>query len=47
MRAQRGDALTRPAVAIACHQSASVQDTGNDIVVGDQNQLSHGGNDVG
>src|SRR5262245_43768896 len=32
MRAQRGDAFTRPAVAIACHQSVSVQDTGNDIV---------------
>ena len=24
MRAQRGDALTRPAVAVACHQSVPV-----------------------
>src|SRR5437667_6318670 len=47
MRAQRGDALTRPAVAVACHQSVPVQDTGNEIVIGDQRQLSHRGNHVG
>ena len=47
MRAQRSDALTCPAIAIACHQSVSVQDTGDDIVVGDQHQLSYRGNHIG
>ena len=47
MRAQRGDALTGPAVAMACHQSVSVQDAGDEGVIGDQHQLSHRGNHVG
>ena len=47
MRAQRGDALTRPAIAIACHQSVPVQDAGDEIVIGDQHQLSNCGNHIG
>ena len=47
MRAQRGDALTRPAIAIACHQSVPVQDAGDEIVIGNQYQLSHCGNHIG
>jgi hypothetical protein len=34
MRAQRRDALTRPAIAVACNQSVPVQDAGDKIVVG-------------
>ena len=47
MRAQRGDALTRPAIAVACYQSVPVQDAGDKIVVGDQHQLSYRGNYIG
>src|SRR5262245_4492333 len=32
--AQRGDTLARPAIAIAGHQPVSVQDPGDEIVVG-------------
>jgi hypothetical protein len=34
--AQRGDTLTRPGIAIAGHQPVSVQDPGDEIVVGQQ-----------
>jgi hypothetical protein len=34
--AQRGGTLTRPAIAIAGHQPVSVQDPGDEIVVGQQ-----------
>ena len=47
MRAQRGDALTRPAIAVACHQSVPVQDAGDEIVIGNQHQLSNCGNHIG
>ena len=47
MRAQRGDAFTRPAIAIACHQSVPVQDAGDEIVIGNQHQLSNCGNHIG
>ncbi len=46
-RAQRGDTLTRPAVAVARHQSVPVQDAGDEIVIGNQYQLSHCGNHIG
>jgi hypothetical protein len=44
MRAQRGDALTRPTIAVTCDQSVPVQDAGDKIVVGDQHQVSYRGN---
>jgi hypothetical protein len=47
VRAQRRDALTRPAIAIACHQSVPVQDAGDESVIGDQHQLSYRGNHIG
>ncbi len=47
MRAQRGDALAGSAIAIACHQSVPVQDAGDEIVIGDQHQLSNCGNQIG
>jgi len=34
MRAQRGDALAGPAIAMACHQTVPVQDAGDEIVIG-------------
>ena len=46
-RAQRGDTLTRPTITIASHQSVPVQDAGDEIVIGDQHQLSYGGNHIG
>jgi len=42
-RAQRGDTLARPAIAIAGHQPIPVQDAGDEIVIGNQDQLSHCG----
>ena len=47
MRAQRGDAFTRPAISMACHQSVPVQDTGDEIVIGYQHHLSYRGNHIG
>ena len=47
MRAQRGDTLTRPAVAVTSQQSVPVQDTGNEVVIGDQRQLAHRGDNIG
>src|SRR4029077_12002704 len=44
MRAQRGDTLTGPAIAMACHQTVPVQDAGDEIVIGNQHQLSNCGN---
>jgi hypothetical protein len=46
MRAQRGDALTGPAIAIARHQSVPVQDPGDKIIIGNQYKLSRGGNHI-
>jgi hypothetical protein len=47
MRAKRGDALTRPAIAIACPQLVPVQNAGDEIAIGDQHQLPNCGNDIG
>src|SRR5215213_1287454 len=47
MRAKRRHALARPAVAVACGQLVSVQQSGDEIVVGDQHEVPDGGNDVG
>jgi hypothetical protein len=40
VRAQRDDALPCPAIAITCPQSVSVEDAGDEIVIGDQRQLT-------
>ena len=36
MRAQRGDALTCPAVAMTRDEAIPVEDAGDDIIIGDQ-----------
>ena len=47
MRAQRGDTLARPAIAVACDQSVPVQDASDKIVVGDQHQLPDRNDQIG
>ena len=38
MRAERGDALTRPAVAMARDEAVPVEDASDDVIVGDQHE---------
>src|ERR1700720_2594279 len=47
MRPERGDALPCPAIAVAGHQAVPVEDAGNQIIIGDENQLADGGEHVG
>ena len=47
VRAQGGDALARPAIAVARHEPVAVEDAGDEIVTGDQHQLAHGSDDIG
>src|SRR5260370_22857543 len=47
MRPVRGDPLPCPAIAVASHQSVPVEDAGNHVIIGDENQLADGGEDVG
>ena len=47
MRAQRGDALTCPAVAVTRDEAIPVEDAGDDIVIGDQHELANSGNHIG
>ena len=47
MRPERGDPLPCPAIAVAGHQSIPVEDAGNQVIIGDENQLADGGDDVG
>ena len=42
MRAQRSDALAGPAIAVARLEAVAVEEAGNQIVAGDQHQLTHG-----
>src|SRR2546421_583335 len=35
-------ALTGPAIAVACLEAVAVEEAGNQIVAGDQHQLTHG-----
>ena len=43
MRPERGDPLTCPAIAVAGQQAVPVEDAGNQIIIGDENQLPDGG----
>ena len=43
---ERRHSFAGPAVALAGGQSISIEDTGDQIVIGDENELSDGGNDV-
>src|SRR6185369_17431815 len=47
MRSQRRNALACPAIAMAWDEAVAVQDAGDEIVIGDQRQLTHSGDDVG
>src|SRR5258706_13479179 len=47
MRPERADPLPCPAIAVAGHQAAPVEDAGNQIIIGDENQLADGGQHVG
>jgi hypothetical protein len=47
MRSQRGNPPTRPAIAMACHQSIPVQDPGDTIIIGNQHQVTKRGNQIG
>jgi hypothetical protein len=40
MRPKCGDALTGPSVAMAGQQTVSVEDAGNEIVAGDESELT-------
>ena len=42
MRPERGDPLPCPAIAVAGHQAVPVEDAGDQIVIGDENQLADG-----
>lgn len=46
VRAQRGDALAGPTVAVAGLEAIAVEKAGYQIVAGDQHQLAYGGDDV-
>src|SRR4030081_3106737 len=43
MRPERADPLPCPAIAVAGHQAVPVEDAGDQLVVGDENQLADGG----
>src|ERR1700682_2558549 len=45
MRPERADPLPCPAIAVAGHQAVPVEDAGNQIIIGDENQLADGGED--
>ena len=47
MRAQRGDALACPAVAMTRDEAVPVEDAGDDVVIGDHHELANRGNDIG
>ena len=47
MGAQRCDAFSRPAIAMAGDEAVSVEDARDDIVIGDQHELTDRSNDVG
>src|SRR5258708_21709660 len=47
MRPERADPLPCPAIAVASHQAVPLEDAGNHIIIGDENQLADGGVDVG
>ena len=47
MRAQRCDALPRPAVAVASNKVIPVEDAGDEIVICDQRQLADSSDHIG
>src|SRR6266849_8204214 len=47
IRPERADPLPCPAIAVAGRQAVPVEDAGNQIIIGDENQLANGGEHVG
>jgi hypothetical protein len=47
MRSQRSNAFACPAIAMACDEAVAVQDAGDEIIIGHQCQVAHGGYDIG
>src|SRR3979490_2131230 len=47
IRPERADPLPCPAIAAAGHQAVPVEAAGNQIIIGDENQLADGGEHVG
>ena len=47
MRPERGNPLARPAIAMAGHQAVPVENAGNQVIIGDKDQLAHSSDDVG
>jgi len=47
MRAQRGDALACPAVAVTGDEAIPIEDAGDDIIIRDQHELANSGNHIG
>ena len=44
--AHRRDALAGPAIAVARDKAVAVEDAGEQIVIGDEHELTYGRNDV-
>ena len=47
MRPERSDTFARPAIAVAGHQTIPVEDAGDQIIIGDENELPDGSEDIG
>src|ERR1700692_2061537 len=47
MGPEGGDPLPCPAMAVAGHQAVPVEDAGDQVIIGDENQLADGGEHVG
>lgn len=47
MRPERGDSFPGPAIAMAGYPSVSIEDTRNQIIIDDQNELPHRCDNIG
>jgi len=47
MRAQRGDAVTCPTVAMTRDEAIPLENASDDIIIGDQHELANSGNHIG
>jgi hypothetical protein len=46
MRSQRCHSFPGPAIAIARGQLVAIEDAGDQVIIGDKDKLSNGGDDV-
>src|SRR5271165_2006421 len=47
MRPQGSDAFARPSIAMARNKAIPVEDAGDKVVIGDEDELPNGGNHIG